>query len=117
MISSGVQKLLVVLGTLLLLLFLGYKIFTGNSPESVVTVTGRDIPVGEFNDQDILSLVAQVEAISIDQNFFSTALFTSLVDYQIPIQPEAQGKPNPFASFGSTGTGTKNPLPKNQLLP
>lgn len=98
MVSPGIQKIIIVIFVLVLLAFFGYQVF----------LTSYEAPVGEADlsgqeivGQDILELVDKTEKVKIDVSIFTSDLFTNLVDYQIEIDPELQGRPNPFAPIGS----------------
>ncbi len=97
MISPKTQKLLVAIVCLLVLAFLGYRLYTAPASEEVASVNFTT----EAASQDILTLVEKLEAISIDKSVFSSPIFTSLVDFTVPLLPEAQGRSNPFAPIGS----------------
>lgn len=97
MVPPKVQKLIIVAFVLLILAFLGYRIF----------LQSAELPVGEADlsgvavvGQDILDLVKETERVSIDKSLFSSVLFTGLVDFEVIPTPEAQGRPDPFAPVG-----------------
>ena len=52
-------------------------------------------------DQDLISLLLELKAITLDESLFSDATFTSLQDFSKELVPEATGRPNPFAPLGS----------------
>ena len=101
MVSPKTQQILVILIVLLLLAFLGYKLFT---KEPVALDTNVVVSSTEIVGQDILALVEQLKAISIDQDFFSSVLFNNLKDFSQSLFPEARGRVNPFATIGSDGS-------------
>ena len=49
-----------------------------------------------------LSLLNQVQSLSIDPSIFKDPAYQTLVDYTVPIPEEGVGRPNPFAPI--TGT-------------
>ncbi|MCX6702236.1 MAG: hypothetical protein NTX96_03540 [Candidatus Zambryskibacteria bacterium] len=101
MVSQKTQKILIAMIVLLLLGFLGYKMFT----KETVVLENTIVPSNtEIVGQDILSLVEELKAISIDQDFFSNPLFSNLKDFTQTIFPEARGRVNPFAVIGSDGS-------------
>lgn len=95
--SPNTKKILIGLGVIILLGGLAYY-FLGNSSSVVIDIIAPSdtATVGE----DILVLVDKLKAVSIDKSAFSGALFTSLQDYSIPLNPESQGRLNPFAQIG-----------------
>lgn len=97
MLQTTSQKVLVAIVILAVLALLGYFLFSGTSD----TVAPADLSGQEVLGGDILVLASQVENISIDQSVFSSPIFLSLVDYEIPLSPELQGRANPFAAIGA----------------
>ena len=97
MSSPNTKKILIGLAVLVLG-GLGYYFFFSSS--STVPV-GLLVPSdGQVVGQDVLVLVEKLRTISIDQNVFSEALFTSLQDRTVSLTPESQGRQNPFALIG-----------------
>ena len=98
MVSPKTQKIFVAVLVLLLLGFLGYRLLMQAPavPETTGTLSSTEIA-----GQDILTLVAKLKKISIDQTFFTNPLFKNLRDLTQSVFPEAQGRPNPFAAIGS----------------
>jgi hypothetical protein len=105
---SQTQKLIFALVILAISGFIIYNTFFATSP----------IGVGSFVDstatttigsegQDIIDMANKIKTVSIDSGLFSSPLFTSLVDFDVPSTPEPQGRPNPFANIGTdVGGGT-----------
>jgi hypothetical protein len=59
------------------------------------------VPVSDQSvGQDILVLVDKFKSVSIDPSLFSSTLFTTLKDSSVPLNPESQGRVNPFANIG-----------------
>ena len=48
---------------------------------------------------DVVVLLGQINAISIDKNFFQSAIYKSLVDYTQPVPVQPVGRPKPFEPF------------------
>lgn len=69
--------------------------FSGGVGVTVGTTTS-DITAGS----DIIDLATKLSNISIDSALFNSPLFKNLKDFDIPLSPEIQGRPNPFASIG-----------------
>jgi len=88
------QKLYIIIISLVLTLFVGYSIFLAPSQTGVTSFSGGSV------GSDILNLVTKLKTTSIDSSFFSSALFGSFKDYSIKTFPETQGRPNPFAPIG-----------------
>ena len=103
LISPTTQKIIIVTVVLLLLGLFGYNIFfvdSGIPPEPA------DLSNTDIAGQDILSLVEKLKEINIDQSIFSSPLINNLVDIEVPLYPESQGRVNPFAKIGTDLTIT-----------
>jgi hypothetical protein len=101
---QSLQKLLIYIGLALFLIFMGYHLMSLQPvQEAPVAEDGSSQMVGE----DIISLVDRLKMISIDKSIFSSAIFSSLIDYNVNLYPESQGRPNPFAPLGNDN-GTIN---------
>lgn|SRR3989344_7436672 len=67
--------------------------------------TGKETPVLSEEtvsqatpaDQDLISLLLELKAITLDESLFADAAFMSLQDFSKELIPEAVGRPNPFA--------------------
>lgn len=106
-ISPTIQKALIYLCVVLFLGYLGYSLFT--SPVTDESFSGA--VSSEVMGQDIIDLVENLKMISLDKTIFTSVVFTSLIDYSVPISPEIQGRSNPFAPIGSDGSTSFSPKP------
>lgn len=107
MLQTASQKIVVSLGVVAVLALLGYFVFSSSD----IPVTDVDLSSQGIMGQEIITLAEKVESISFDQSVFASSVFLSLVDYQKPLNPEVQGRNNPFALIGveavSGGTAVK----------
>jgi hypothetical protein len=99
MIEKASQKIIVVVGVLLLLAAFGYFVFNN----SEVNTTPEGIIQQDAVGQDIITLAEKMESIHINDSIFTSAVFLSLIDRHLDIVPESQGRVNPFASIGVEG--------------
>lgn len=85
-----------------------YKIY-GDKLVQVASIVTEDngAPVGE----DILVLVQKLDYISIDDSILASAIFTSLKDTSVQINPEEKYRPNPFATIGGAVVTPVNTTP------
>ncbi len=98
---------MVILGVLAVLLVFGYFVFTGTSAPAPVTTDGTDTTADQnMVGQDVITLAQKLDDVNIDDSIFTGAVFLSLIDRDIPIASENQGRPNPFATIGIEGGGT-----------
>ena len=74
------------------------------------TPTASETEVFEQNSsvaREFLTLLLSVKSIKLNDAIFSDSSFASLRDSSIVLTPDAtQGRPNPFAPFGSEGSAT-----------
>ena len=97
MTLSPTEKKLVWALVIIAVLGVAYDIFSGSSSATAPTPSATaTAPVG----QDILALVEKLKVISIDPSIFSSNLFSSLKDSETPLQPEVQGRADPFSLIG-----------------
>ena len=91
MLIGGVVIVITLAGAL-------YYFYSGNSSVPVdLLIPGESQAVG----QDIIVLIDKLNSISsIDSSLFSSVLFTNLRDFSAILNPESQGKLNPFAPIG-----------------
>ncbi|KND48093.1 MAG: hypothetical protein AB201_00645 [Parcubacteria bacterium C7867-006] len=96
MISAQLQKLMIIGLTLVFLVYMILGLYNSVPDPDVLA----EVSSSESASQDILTLVANLNQISIDQSLFSSPLFVSLQDTSAVISPEVQGRPNPFSPIG-----------------
>ena len=102
------QRLVILGGVLVILVFFGYSLFIKDS--------GVEVPLSQSGTEageDILALVETLKKISIDKSLFTSTLFIGLQDFTVSLYPEQQGRPNPFAIVGVDGNNP-NQVPPNK---
>jgi hypothetical protein len=90
--------------------FFGFKMFfTSDVPSDVsLSVDGAgDTYIQE--GQEILVLLEQLSNINLDNSIFSNQIFLSLVNFEKPLEPQIEGRPNPFLPIGRD-TSSINPV-------
>lgn len=55
---------------------------------------------GNQKGREILTLLADLKKITLDESVFSDPVFRSLKDISVELIPEPKGRPNPFAPLG-----------------
>ena len=97
-ISLKNKNILVPILILLALAVMAYFYYRGGDTEMISLDQSADTgPLG----QDILILAEKLNILSIDASVFSSVLFTTLVDWSLPLLSESQGRTNPFALIGT----------------
>ena len=86
-------KTLLLGAVIVVVLGVAYMYLFSGTPQAPVTAT---TPTGAA-EQQFLSVAAELQPISFDTTIFSDPRFTSLVDITVPLAPEPQGRPDPFA--------------------
>lgn len=113
MITTSTQKMFVSIIVFIVLLFVGYFLYIRADAAPIESLgTLGDVTAGE----QILSLVDKLNTISIDKTIFTSSLFTSLVDYSLPLSSEQQGRVNPFAVIGVEGAPTSGVVQGNSKV-
>ena len=91
MLIGGVVLVIILFGAL-------YYFYSSNSSVPVDILIPQE---SQTLGQDIIVLVEKLNSISsIDSSLFSSVLFTRLRDFTAILNPESQGKLNPFAPIG-----------------
>jgi hypothetical protein len=73
---------------------------TGTSGSPLVASGLAEDSGATFSGRDFLRTLANIESLKLDDKVFGTAIFTSLVDFSVPIQPQPKGRVNPFQPIG-----------------
>ncbi len=105
MLEKNSHKIIAVLGVLATLVVFGYFVFNN----SEIKATPEEIIQQNTAGQDIITLAEKMNSLRIDDSVFTSAVFLSLIDREIPIAPESQGRTNPFAAVGVEGGSTSVP--------
>lgn len=86
-----------------IVLFLGYRFFFVKETEDAgPSVLIEDKTSVSENERTILQLLADMQSLRLDASILKNKNFLSLEDFSVPLQPEPQGRPNPFAPVGGT---------------
>ena len=103
MVTPILQKVLASVIVIFVLGYVGFRLYS-QTPDTSAQVPEAEEQIG----QNILSLVNQLKTVSIDDSFFTSQILLTLKDYSVLLNPEFQGRPNPFAPIGAeTGTQSK----------
>lgn len=89
--------------TILIFGFIVYSVFfkTETSKNSGLVVGTAGNSNSQFiAGKEILALLSDLKSIQLNQDIFQNKTFRSLEDFSIPIEPEPQGRTNPFTAVG-----------------
>lgn len=95
------QNAIFVIVALILAFFAYSYFFAGKETPVLMEETINPTAVA---DQDLISLLLELKAITLDESIFTDPTFMSLEDFSRELIPEPIGRPNPFAPLGSSGS-------------
>lgn len=90
--SSFIQNT-IILGGILVLVGLGYYIYTSNTQSDAESEMSAQIAA---ESADFLRRLNELKAIELNGSIFSDPRFVSLVNYSQPVLSEPVGNPSPF---------------------
>ena len=94
---------------IILILILGgafvlYSAFIKN-PDSTDLLQVQNVSSGDVLGSDIIKAINQINSLQLDRGVFDDPIFKTLIDRSEVLTPQPKGRENPFAPFGTTGTG------------
>ncbi len=95
---SRYQSVFIALG-LIAVLYVGYEFFLAPSDEPALSVSA--VQGTNASDQELVSLLLELKAITLTDAIFSDEVFQSLQDFSKDLVSEPVGRPNPFAPLGA----------------
>jgi hypothetical protein len=101
--SNG--KKIIIAGIIVFFMFVSARIFqkeTQAQEEPLVIPDASVSAAGEENQKgrEILTLLADLKSVRLDESIFSDPVFQSLKDTSVELSAEPKGRPNPFAPIG-----------------
>ncbi len=103
--SSNTKKLLVALVLLAVVGFAIYIFFFRKVEVAVVFDEFGNPVQAQVVGQDLIDLLVELQAVSLDDSLFGTASFRGLVDSSVVLSPQPQGRSNPFAPISGASSG------------
>ena len=88
------NTIFLIIATLIVAAGAYWYFFTGTGNQPPLTAMSATSNQAQMQFQ---SLVSELQPISFDTAIFENPRFMALVDLTTPIQPEASGRPDPFA--------------------
>jgi hypothetical protein len=109
--ESNNTKKIVISSVVVLLLGLGAYFLFFNSKAPVIELDQFGNPVqAQVVGQDLIDLLTLANSITLNDAIFSSAIFSSLNDYAVTLQPQPALNSNPFAPFpGSRASSGASP--------
>ena len=105
------HKLIFIIVVLLVVFGVWYGL-SQSAPEAPLLATSAPTgsPTQDGADQQLVSTLLALRAVTLNGSIFSDPAFLSLQDFSTTITPEPVGRDNPFAPLPSTATSTpENP--------
>ena len=106
---------------IVIVLFVVYSMFKGDpAPDALLTAeTPSGLPPEE---EDLVSLLLELQSIDLNSDIFSDAVFVTLQDFSVKLTPQPIGRRNPFAPIGvgaeprTTTAATASPQTAEDIL-
>lgn len=91
-------KNIAIIGALVIAALVVYVLFF--MPKEEPVLSGAPAAASAAVDQDLVAILFELNAITLNDDIFSDQIFRSLVDFGQELVPEPVGRVNPFAPLG-----------------
>lgn len=81
-------------------LFSLYNFFLAGEGDDGPLLTSEGLDGSSLAGREILTFLLEIRSIELDQDFFNSKSFNTLIDFSQEIEPQPVGRPNPFAPVG-----------------
>lgn len=103
--SPKIKNIIIVI-VIIVIAFFGYQMYFVSSTPAAITLVAEQAAANQFVDgQAILTLLNNLNRVTLDESIFSNKIFISLTDFGKPIQEQAIGRQNPFLPIGVDNAG------------
>jgi hypothetical protein len=111
------QHFLLFIGVIVVLCAIVFYVMSSSAPAAPILVTSGSTgsPSSDSSDQELVSTLLALRAVTLSGTIFQDPAFVSLVDFSTPIVPEPVGRDNPFAPLGAA-TSTPDSSRATQLF-
>ncbi len=94
--NSPIKKIIIIaVSVAFLSMAIYFFVFHKTTPVSVLDQFGNPV-AAQSEGQDLVDLLSQLQAVTLDDSLFKNQAFINLTDYSITLPSEPQGRPNPF---------------------
>jgi hypothetical protein len=107
---SQLTKQIIIAVIIIIVAFVGFKMFFPGSGSGEASLVTEQSTATFAEGQTILNLLNKLNEVTIDDSVFSNPIFVSLVSFEIPIQDQVVGRPNPFLPIGVNNPGLIVPV-------
>jgi len=110
-------KQTIITGVVIIIAFIGIKMFFSELVSTNNSLIADNPTLEQFTDgQIILSLLDDLNSVTLDTSIFSNNVFASLVSFEQPIQEQVSGRLNPFLPIGIESSGAILPQASTTLV-
>lgn len=113
------KKNIIIFVSIFIAAFIGYTFFfKGNGVPASLTTEKPLLAQSDVKGKDLLRVLLSLNNIKLDEEIFSSDLFTSLEDFTI-VLPDAgpSGRKNPFVPIGKEGATPKEGAGGSKITP
>lgn len=97
-----INKNILLIVALIIVVGIGFYMFTGSKPDEALTTTTGGIVGEPVVGQELVVELHRLEALrNVDSGFLTNPTFSSLQDFTVAVPPQPLGRENPFAPVGS----------------
>jgi hypothetical protein len=103
--KGNLKNIIIIAAIILAIGFAGY-FYATRDQSSDDLLTGEMAGAASAVDGDLISALASLRRLRLDDSIFKSPTWTTLTDFGQTLSPLPSGRPNPFAAFpGESATG------------
>ncbi len=95
------KKPIIIIVIVLVLAAAAYFYFSGSPTDTAATLDAEQTPEGALVGAEVLTLLNEISALSIDSTLFDSQAYKSLVDHTVVVPEQNIGRFNPFVPVGA----------------
>lgn len=88
--------------------YYGATYFTSGAPPTGLTTSKGAVSGSTTVGKDFVRTLVNLESLKLDEKVFVSAIFKSLVDFSVELQPQPRGRNNPFSPLEREGSATSS---------
>lgn len=105
------KNILIVIGVIVALVggYFGIGYFNAPTSSGGLTPTVGGTSGSAIVGKEFVRTLVNLESLKLDEKVFTSAIFKSLVDFSVNLQPQPKGRRNPFAPLDKESLATTTP--------
>ncbi len=107
--TQKIKQIIIVVVVIIIALVVFKKFFPSQSGDQALSVE-QTSSENFIDGQIILSLLNQLERVTLDESIFSSSVFTSLVSVDRPLESQVLERKNPFLPIGVDSSSVYTPV-------